>query len=214
MRFRNVAIFLILFFFTTVCFARPDGLREYRLVRVIDGDTIVVSRVKGEEIHVRLLGIDCLETRRTERLKKQAEELGLEVEEAYRLGEEAAVTVEQTLRDSPIFLEWEPKFNDKYQRKLGYVWAGSELLNLRLLETGQAKLYEGSKRSYRYEERFRAAQAQAKKDLIGIWADRSRGLDEAPVSARKPKSLPSEFPWRLVFVAAGLTLVVAGWRMK
>ena len=213
MRFRSVAI-LLFFLLTAVCFARPDGLREYRLVRVIDGDTIVVSRVKGEEIHVRLLGIDCLETRKTERLKKQAEELGIEVDQAYRLGEEAAVTVEQTLRESPIFLEWEPKFHDKYQRKLGYVWAGSELLNLRLLETGQAKLYEGSKRSYRYEERFRAAQAQAKEGQVGIWADRSRAPDDVPVSARKPKSSPSEFPWRLVFVAAGLTFVVAGWRMK
>lgn len=212
------AIFLFLFvFLTTLCQARPEGLREYRLVRVIDGDTIVVSRVKDEEIQVRLLGIDCLETRRTERLRKQAEELGLEVEQAHRYGEEASKYVERKLHDRPLYVEWETKSKDRYQRKLGYIWIGDQedqLLNLILLQEGLAKLYEGKGASHRYEEKFREAQERARAEQVGIWATPAVAPERAPIVSRKPKTTAPTIPWQLVLVGAGLALLAAGWRMK
>ena len=211
---KNLLLCLVL---TGVCLARPDGLREYRLVRAIDGDTIVVSRVKNEEIQLRLLGIDCLETRRTERLRKQAEELGLEVEMAHRYGEEASKYVEQKLRDRPLYVEWETRSKDKYRRKLGYVWIGDQedqLLNLILLEEGLAKLYEGKASSHLYEEKFRQAQEGARAAQVGIWATPNVATEPNLPDPRKTRTAAPSIPWQLILSGAGLVLFVIGWRMK
>ena len=212
----SLYIFLLLFL-SSLCCARPEGLREYHLVRVVDGDTIVVSRVKDEEVHVRLLGIDCLETRRTERLRKQAVELGLDEVQAHQFGEDAAKYVEQKLRDRPLYVEWDTKSKDKYQRKLGYVRIGEQedqLLNLLLLEEGLAKLYEGKGASHRYEEKFREAQERARVNQIGIWAAPPVASNPGPSVSRKPRPSAPQFPWQLIVVGVGLTLLVAGWKMK
>lgn len=217
---RRLYFAIFWFLLALFAFARPEGLREYRLVRVVDGDTIVVTRVKDEEIHVRLLGIDCLETRRTERLRKQAAELGLEVEQAYQLGAQATSLVEKKLSGRPLYLETDPKLQDRYQRKLAYVWVGGEddyLLNLRLLEIGQAQLYRGKGASHRYEEKFREAEARAKSQSVGIWAPPPVTQNPLPVQTSKPSPEPQSpppFPWRVLAILLGIAILILGWRMK
>lgn len=217
---------LLLLFLATSALGRPEGLREYQLVRVVDGDTVVLSRVKDEEISVRLLGIDCLETRRTERLRKQAKELGLTEDQAYQFGQKATEFVEETLRGRTIYLETEPKFKDRYQRKLAYLWIGGvdtsddAMLNLLLLEKGLAKQYKGNDRPFRFQEKFQQAEEQAKADEIGIWAPPAPIASPTEVAEPAPKPSPKRapppppFPWRVVAVILGLAIFILGWRMK
>lgn len=234
---------LVMFFLLpTLVLARPEGLREVRLVRVVDGDTIVVARLGGEETHIRLLGIDCLETRRTKRQRAQAAELGLDPESALSLGEETTSFVEDRLRDRPVYLEFEPKFKDKYRRQLAYVWfeqdmgakeAQSTLLNLELLETGRAKIYDKDSRRLKYAEQFEVAETAAREENRGFWGDGNKPpLPSATVPSELPESLESlespeplrpgsttksrlpesTFPWRVVLIVAGIASLLVGWK--
>jgi endonuclease YncB( thermonuclease family) len=59
-----------------------------KVLRVIDGDT-VVCEVDGEQVTVRLSGIDCFEAQRTPKLRKQAARAGITLNEAFERGTQA-----------------------------------------------------------------------------------------------------------------------------
>ena len=199
----SLILAIILFCLSAVGYARPADLAPYSLVRVIDGDTIVVARGGAEsEMHVRLLGIDCLETRRIRRLDRQASELGISLESALESGEESKGYVESVLHNQPLYIEAEEGLNDRYGRRLAYVWTGNgELLNLMLLSSGRARIYEGGK-AFAREAEFRAAEREARTRGVGIWA--------IPRAGKAPLPGP-DFPWPVVF-GLGLLAVILVWR--
>lgn len=178
---------------------------------MVDGDTIVVQSERGTSFSVRLLGIDCLETRHGERLEKQARALSISTNSALVRGRTAEKLVDSTLKNKLIFLESEPGFKDKYGRKLAYVWYRSEnqkerprLLNQELLTSGNARLYE-SDRPLKYQTEFKAGEEQARRAKVGLWSNDvltvpTTELREAPEVERKR-------PWFLL-VVAGILLVL------
>jgi micrococcal nuclease len=93
-------------------------------VRVIDGDTLVV----GQET-VRLLGIDCPETTRNARCRRQGErcEAGLE------RGQQAKAYLTRAV-DSSVVVERHGQ--DRYGRTLGYVSVAGRDLGHELLVVG------------------------------------------------------------------------------
>jgi endonuclease YncB( thermonuclease family) len=118
------------------------GRQPVTLVRVADGDTIVVRGGGGQETRVRLIGIDT-------------PELGTAA--SFRSALFAAELLEDARR---IELEPDPvQPRDKYGRTLGWIWlitpAGEELLlQEELLRAGLAELYrkaQGSKYYLRLE---------------------------------------------------------------
>jgi len=127
----------------------PHGLsvarQPVKLVRVSDGDTIVVRDSRGHELKVRLAGIDT-------------PELGTAA--AFRSALYTAELLENAQR---IELELEPTAHrtaaqDRYDRLLGWVWVtrpdGREvLLQEELLRAGLAELYTGRKHG-KYLERL------------------------------------------------------------
>ena len=62
-----------------------DYSSEVDVSRIVDGDTFDFL-IKGEEFSVRVLNIDCFETKHNDRLKGQAERAGISVDSAYVLG--------------------------------------------------------------------------------------------------------------------------------
>lgn len=194
---------IILLCLSAVGYARPADLAPYNLVRVVDGDTIVVARGGAEpEMHVRLLGIDCLETRRISRLDRQASELGITSESALASGEESKGYVEAALKNQPLYIEAEEGLTDRYGRLLAYVWTGDgELLNLMLLSSGRARIYEGGK-AFAREAEFLAAEREARSRGVGIWG--------IPRLGKAPPQQPA-FPWPVVFGLALLAAILV-WR--
>ncbi len=83
---------------------------EVTLVRVVDGDTVTVSR-NGENVNVRLLGIDTPES--TNCLYNDCTEEG-----------EAASRYLQALlkKGQKLYLEYDEERKDKYDRELAYIW--------------------------------------------------------------------------------------------
>lgn len=174
---RPFGAWIVILFFTLSLFAGAEtSAPEYELVRIIDGDTIVVKGQGRDNIKVRLLGVDCIEVRRTKRLSKQAREFGLDDDEALERGHQATDFVVEQLKGQSISLEYEEGLNDRYGRDLAYVWLGTDqsdpeknLLNLHLLTTGHAMFYD-NRRPIKYDVLFRSAESAAKTEQIGIWA--------------------------------------------
>lgn len=92
------------------------GFQAAKLVRVVDGDTIVVD-ISGEEAKVRLIGIDTPES--------VASSLYLDRtgKENTPEGERAADYVKNMLEDTEtVYLQKDVSDTDRYGRLLRYVW--------------------------------------------------------------------------------------------
>lgn len=142
--------------------AAPIGSTEAaRVVRVVDGDTIVVDRGNGEE-RVRYIGVDTPETRAP---GTPIEWMGPEATEANR----ALVDGEQ------VILERDVSEVDRFGRLLRYVWvtdssspSGLLLVNLALVARGYAQVSTYPP-DVRYVELYLAAQQTARANGVGLW---------------------------------------------
>ena len=87
-----------------------------KLVRVVDGDTIVVD-ISGEEVKVRLIGIDTPESVASQQYLDKAGK------ENTQEGEKASDFVKTLLADTEIvYLQKDVSDTDRYGRLLRYVW--------------------------------------------------------------------------------------------
>jgi micrococcal nuclease len=137
-----------------------------RVVRVVDGDTLVVAGGGAGERYVRLLGIDTPETHRP----------GTPIE----CGGPQATRSMETLAPpgTPVTLERDPTQDriDRYGRTLAYVrLPGGRLAETAQLESGWATVYVFAGRPVERDPAFRHAQADARAARRGVW--RSCGGD-------------------------------------
>lgn len=136
-------------------------LEPVELIRVVDGDTILVSR-SGEEIRVRLLTVNCEESVHPDAERNNAE------------GEAASAFTKEYLADYHIvYLQFDEELYDKYNRLLAYVWLEDQvsvdskedveqyMFNAILLKEGYAEtvVYEPN---HRYAEWFYEIEEEAK----------------------------------------------------
>ncbi len=142
--------------------AVPEGLQPAEVVRVVDGDTIVVD-VNGREERVRYIGIDTPETVRP----------GTPVE---CFGKEASAANEELVEGEMVYLEKDVSETDRFGRLLRYVYvddpASDELLfvNLELVEQGYAQVSTFPP-DVRYENALLAAQQAAREEQRGLWGE-------------------------------------------
>ena len=89
---RNLKYFwIILVTFALVFPLWAQEVRHGKCLYVVDGDTVDVDfngngRIEKHSERVRVLGIDCFETRWGKRLERQAEWAGISIEKARELG--------------------------------------------------------------------------------------------------------------------------------
>jgi micrococcal nuclease len=139
---------------------------EYQLVRVVDGDTLVVEPVETASASdsptggfaVRLLGVDCPESVHPDRPV-----------EPWAL--EAARFTREFVAGGRVWLRFDRRRVDKYQRRLAYVLVHDRLLNEELLRAGLARtmIYPGD--SETIARRLRAAEQEARRNRRGLWGD-------------------------------------------
>jgi micrococcal nuclease len=106
---------------------RADADAKYRVVDVLDGDTIVVRRGHGHEETVRLLGVDTPETHHP------TKPVGC-------FGHEAAAYTDRRLFGRVVTLEDDVEKRDVYGRRLAYVYLRGDRFNDELLRRGFARL--------------------------------------------------------------------------
>lgn len=127
------------------------------LVRVVDGDTLVVE-LDGQEERVRLLNIDTPETVHPGR---PVECMGPEATERMN---------ELVSPGDQLILEFDQERTDRYDRLLAGVYADEVLLNEQMARDGFGApvLYEPNDR---FLERVEEAWAQAEAEGAGIFAE-------------------------------------------
>lgn len=131
----------------------------YPVVRVIDGDTLVV-RKDGENVTIRLIGIDTPEVvdpRKT----------------VQCFGREASEKANALLEGEFVRLESDPTQGeyDKYGRSLAYVFLPSGLnVAEHLIVEGYGHEYT-YRFPYKYQENFKTAEDTARAEKRGLWAE-------------------------------------------
>lgn len=136
----------------------PSKTGFYPVVRVVDGDTIVVH-VDGVDEKIRLIGVNTPETvdpRKT----------------VECFGKEASAFTKKLLENKSVRLERDSTQDnrDKYKRLLRYVFfEDGALFNRELIAEGYAYEYT-YKIPYTHQTEFKSAQHDAEQNKRGLWA--------------------------------------------
>jgi len=159
------AFFIILMLFIFNAVSGCGGTKEtetrlYPVVRVIDGDTIVV-KYKGKEEKVRLIGVNTPEIHHPNK--------GVE-----RYGQAAASYTKKLLQNKQVRLEFDVQQRDKYGRLLAYVYLpDGTFVNARLVAEGYAQVMTVPP-NVRYAGKFGELQRQARQANKGLWGIESK----------------------------------------
>lgn len=121
------------------------------VIRIIDGDSIIVDLDGGRDQNVRLVGVDA--------------------DEDYQCYyDEAAQYAESALLGEDVILRTDSENDETDHRLFAYVYVGDTLFNYQTIRDGHAR-----ERSYGpdYELRpeFKAAHRAAKEEGLGLWSD-------------------------------------------
>ncbi|WP_457621567.1 thermonuclease family protein [Persephonella sp.] len=164
----------------------PKEFVKAKVIRVIDGDTIVVSvpevmfnkrkKLKNLRFTVRLIGIDTPESKPNRRSKIQSEHSKKDVKTIIQLGKEAKAFTQNILRKSgkkrafkTVFLEFDVQPQDRYGRLLAYVWLpDGKMLNEVIICSGYAYPLTVPP-NVKYKDTFLKCFKEARKNQRGLW---------------------------------------------
>ncbi len=143
---------------------RPGGsidintLERVEIERVVDGDTFTVLR-EGKSERLRLIGIDAPESYSHHDENART-----------HIGESVSRIVEKWLDGKIIYLQFDTKETDQYDRLLAYAWLDAHtMINEVLVREGLAeeRRYEPTTR---YNDYFNTLEARARQEGRGIWS--------------------------------------------
>ncbi|ADG82149.1 thermonuclease family protein [Thermincola potens] len=136
------------------------------VTRTVDGDTVYVRLVSGDEEKVRLTGVNTPEIHHPQK--------GVEP-----YGREAADYTRSHLSGKKVYLETDINERDKYGRLLAYVWMArpssttdseirAKMFNARLLLDGYGQLMTVPP-NVKYADYFQNYQREARENNLGLW---------------------------------------------
>lgn len=145
--------------------------QEARVVKVLDGDTLIVA-IGSRHEHVRLIGIDTPESRPNRRAEKQAQERHLNQGTVLQMGHRAAEYSRSLLpKKSVVYLEYDVGKRDHYQRLLAYAWLpNGRMANEEIVKAGYAYLLSIPP-NIKYRDRFATAFSEARSAQRGLWSN-------------------------------------------
>jgi len=147
-----------------------DEADIYTVVRVYDGDTILVEG-PGGRMPVRLLGIDAPETSKGKG------------EPGQPYSRKAQRHLAGLILNRPITLSVHGA--DRYQRILAVVYCSGQDVNHAMLQAGLAEVYRGRTPEGFDKSPYLAAEAEARKAETGMW--RQGGDYVSPIRWKHPR---------------------------
>lgn len=130
-------------------------IETYPVVWVIDGDTLLI-RKNGEEVSVRLIGIDAPESVHWDETKNTPE------------GEIASAWLKSYMDGKSVALEQDEEHVDRFGRTLAYVYVDGLLLEDEILRAGMAVTLV-MEPNIRYTKHFAAVEREAREAGVGFW---------------------------------------------
>ena len=128
----------------------------YRVVQVLDGDTIVVRRAGGSDETIRLLGVDTPETHHPRK-------------PVQCYGPEAAAHTASRLFGQVVRLEDDVERHDIYGRRLAYVYLDGHNYERELLQQGYARLLV-IEPNHAHARAMLDDELNARTHRVGLWA--------------------------------------------
>ncbi len=186
-------MFRCLFFlcFTFLCSVQASE-KSVLVTRAVDGDTLLLEDGR----RIRLIGIDTPEIHDEEKLRKESEFYGKDVDKVRTMGEKSKAFVQGLVVGKKVKLEYDI-FNatnahkDKYGRTLAYIkfdckkppqelleyfkargltfqWKKEDvILNALIVQCGYARVF--NKFHFKYKDQFKQFEKEAKKNHLGMW---------------------------------------------
>lgn len=148
----------------------------YDVVRVVDGDTIII-RFEGNEERVRLIGVDTPESVHPD--PKRNDEFGLV----------ASNFTKNLLTGKQVEIEFDVQERDHYGRLLAYVYVDGKMVNKTLLEAGMAQVATYPP-NVKYVEEFKDLERVARETGVGLWGI----IPDEPVTEPTPPVVDPEPP--------------------
>ncbi len=160
---------------------KPDrDFVKAKVVRVVDGDTIVVSipkttfnnrkTLKNLRFNLRLIGIDTPESKPNRRAKIQSKETDKDVKTIVKLGKKAKAFTKNLVKGYRyVFLEFDLQPQDRYGRLLAYVWLpDGRMLNKEIICNGYAYPLTIPP-NIKYKDQFLKCFHYARENKLGLW---------------------------------------------
>ena len=143
---------LLLFVLCLACSsAAQQGTQWRRVVRVVDGDTLLLDRKE----RVRLIGVDTPETVDPRR-------------PVQRFGKEASDFTKRMVEGKKVRLEYDQDRKDRFGRTLAYVYLeDGTFLNAEIVKQGYGHAY--TRFPFKYLEEFRGFEREAREAQRGLW---------------------------------------------
>jgi micrococcal nuclease len=131
---------------------------QYKVLRVVDGDTIVI-KYQGTLEKVRMLCVNTPESVHPD--KKQN----------IPMGKTASNYTKKRLKGRYVDLEFEGPLRGNYNRLLSYIMVDGKNFNLELVRQGLSPYYTKHGLSKKYDQEFRDAERYARNHKLHIWGD-------------------------------------------
>lgn len=142
----TIFLFSWLCFALTSCRSDKENQRAGEIIRIIDGDTVIMQTKENQEFRIRIADIDCPE-------KKQAFGMLAKQFTANEIGGKEVAIIK--------------KYIDRYGRTVGYImYDNGKDLSSELLKAGMAWNY----RKYSKKEEYQRLENEARLKKAGLWA--------------------------------------------
>jgi len=135
------------------------------VTRAVDGDTLVLENKE----RVRLIGIDTPEMHESNKLNRDAQRSGQDVETIKQLGRQSYAFTKKLVEGKRVRLEFDVERFDKYKRILAYVYLeDGTFVNARIVQEGYASLMTYPP-NVKYADLFLKLYQEARKNQRGLW---------------------------------------------
>jgi micrococcal nuclease len=149
--------FIIFVLCSTYLFTRHINSKEYEVLKVVDGDTVILN--DGLKTYLRYIGINSPEILTHE-------------SPGEPFSSAARQLNEKLLQGKKIKLEFDRERYDQYGRMLAYIFVGELFVNEQIVRNGLATSLK-IKPNIKYIDRIQKAEEEAKKHRRGIWSDKA-----------------------------------------
>lgn len=161
--------------------AKAVLLAGFKVISVPDGDSLNLETLNGQEVRVRLKGVDCPE--------KASRQNGKTIAEAQKgYAEARAVTNRYTYSKTDKELTIVSIAVDRHGRHISEVYIGDFFLNRHLVAKGLCEYYRYGR--WPYNEEFKALEKQAKAKKLGVWG--LKGYESPRLFRKKLQKLKKE----------------------